>query len=110
MEYVFHKTTDIPLLVDQPEDNVDNKARFTHLTKWILTSKFNRQIILVSHDANIVINGDAENLIIAKKYDNSSFQYTYGSLEFEDNLEQALIILDGGKNALKKRSKKYGLQ
>ncbi len=107
MEYVLNQNSTIPLLIDQPEDNVDNESRYKLLTKWIKKMKYKRQIILVSHDANIVINGDAENIIIADCV-NSSFTYKYGALEYKDNIEKAAIILDGGKNAIRRRMQKYG--
>lgn len=107
MEYVFNQESKIPILIDQPEDNIDNEARYKFLTQWIKKMKFNRQIILVSHDANIVINGDAENVIIAD-YEDSKFVYNYGALEFEDNIDKAAEILDGGKEAIRKRVQKYG--
>jgi hypothetical protein len=51
MEYILHSESTIPLFIDQPEDNIDNEARYSKLTKWIRKQKFNRQIILVTHDA-----------------------------------------------------------
>ena len=107
MEYVLNQNSTIPLLIDQPEDNVDNESRYKLLTKWIKKMKYNRQIILVSHDANIVINGDAENIIIADCV-NSKFIYKFGALEYKDNIEKAALILDGGKNAIRRRMQKYG--
>lgn len=107
MEYILHSESTIPLLIDQPEDNIDNEARYSQLTKWIRKQKYNRQIILVTHDANIVINGDAENVIIAdRSYD--KFIYEYGALEYGDILERAAVILDGGKTAIHRRIEKYG--
>lgn len=107
MEYVLNQESDIPLLIDQPEDNVDNESRYMNLTRWIKENKINRQILLVSHDANIVINGDAENLIIAD-YDGKKFKYTYGALEYSNNLDIAALLLDGGIIAVKRRIQKYG--
>lgn len=107
MEYILSQNSDIPLLIDQPEDNVDNESRYSLLTKWIKKVKNYRQIILVSHDANIVINGDAENIIVAECI-NSNFIYSYGALEYKNNIDIAAKILDGGKNAVRKRIQKYG--
>lgn len=107
MEYILNQNSNIPLLIDQPEDNVDNESRYSMLTKWFKNIKNHRQIILVSHDANIVINGDAENIIIADCV-KSKFSYTYGALEYDDNIEKAAKILDGGKDAIKRRIQKYG--
>lgn len=107
MEYILHSEATTPLFIDQPEDNIDNEARYAQLTKWIRKQKYNRQIILVTHDANVVINGDAENVIIAN-HTADKFQYDYGALEYGDILDKAAIILDGGKTAIHRRIEKYG--
>lgn len=107
MEYVLHSDSTTTLLIDQPEDNIDNEARYSQLTKWIKKQKYNRQIILVTHDANIVINGDAECVIIAN-HSGDKFNYEFGALEYKDILDKAAIILDGGKIAIHRRMDKYG--
>ena len=107
MEYVLHSDSTTTLLIDQPEDNIDNEARYAQLTKWIRKQKYMRQIILVTHDANIVINGDAECVVIAN-YSGEKFNYEYGALEYDDILDKAAIILDGGKVAIHRRMDKYG--
>lgn len=108
MEYIVNKQTDIPLLIDQPEDNIDNYTIYNKLKKWFVELKSKRQIIVVTHDANIAINADSENLIIANQLDNGKFEYQYGALEYANNLEIASNILDGGKEAVKRRMLKYG--
>lgn len=108
MEYLVNSDTSVPLLIDQPEDNVDNFTIFDTLRKWFMEFKLRRQVIVVTHDANIVINSDSENIIIAKKETVDKFSYSYGALEYENNLENAAIILDGGKEAIKRRMTKYG--
>lgn len=107
MELMLHTESSAPMFLDQPEDNIDNEARYEKLTKWIKQQKYNRQIILVTHDANVVINGDAECVIIAD-HDEQQFKYSYGALEYDNILDRASIILDGGKNAIRKRIEKYG--
>lgn len=108
MEYLIYKNTNVPLLIDQPEDNIDHLTIYNKVTNWFRTLKSKRQVILVTHDANIVINGDAENLIIANHLSNNTFEYSYGALEYKDNLENASKILDGGVEAVKRRLNKYG--
>lgn len=107
MEFILHTDSTVPLFIDQPEDNIDNEARYAQLTRWIRTQKYKRQIILVTHDANIVINGDAECVIIAN-HTSDKFSYEYGALEYGDILDKAAIILDGGKTAIHRRIEKYG--
>jgi ABC-type Mn2+/Zn2+ transport system ATPase subunit len=108
MEYIVNSNASIPLLIDQPEDNIDNKAIYNDLTKWISELKYKRQIIMVTHDANIVINADSENLIISDQVRSSEFKYVYGALEYETNIIEASLILDGGTDAVKRRLMKYG--
>ncbi len=108
LEYLVHKETDVPLLIDQPEDNVDNSTIYTQIRKWFSDMKKRRQLIVVTHDANIVINSDSENLIIASQASLGVFKYTYGALELDKNIDNASQILDGGKDAVKRRMMKYG--
>lgn len=108
MEYIVSKKTEIPLLIDQPEDNIDNETIYTKLTEWFEKLKLKRQVIVVTHDANIVINADSENVIIANKMENNEFLYDYGALEYEDILSRISVILDGGIEAVERRLKKYG--
>lgn len=110
MEYLIYKDTNRPLLIDQPEDNIDNQTIYGQLTSWFRKLKNKRQVIVITHDANIVINSDSENIIIANNLADNKFDYKYGSLEFENNLETAANILDGGKEAIKRRMNKYGEQ
>lgn len=107
MEFILHTDSTVPLFIDQPEDNIDNEARYAQLTRWIRTQKYKRQIILVTHDANIVINGDAECVIMAN-HTGDKFSYEYGALEYGDILDKAAVILDGGKTAIHRRIEKYG--
>lgn len=107
MEFILHTDSTVALFIDQPEDNIDNEARYAQLTRWVRNQKYKRQIILVTHDANIVINGDAECVIIAE-HTSDKFSYEYGALEYGDVLDKAAVILDGGKTAIHRRIEKYG--
>jgi len=108
IEYIVHQDTDNPLLIDQPEDNVDNQTIYGKIRSWFMTLKASRQVIVVTHDANIVINADADNVILAEQMADGSFKYNCGALEYGDMLDNASLILDGGKEAVKRRLVKYG--
>lgn len=119
-----------PILIDQPEDNLDNRAIYTDLVKYIRKKKKERQIILVTHNPNIVVGADSEEVIIANQNGKNSpndngikFQYLCGSLEnSKDRIndetmpildrcgvrEHVCDILEGGKNAFMDREHKYG--
>lgn len=108
LEYIVHKETKRPLLIDQPEDNVDNQTIYNKIRSWFMGLKQSRQVIVVTHDANIVINADAEDVIIAEQPQPGEFVYSYGALEYADVIDRASLILDGGKDAVRRRLVKYG--
>ena len=119
----------IPVLIDQPEDSLDNRAIFNELTKYIKKTKKNRQIIIVTHNPNIVVSGDAENIIVANQQSDNSpnqngkkFDYVNGALENRNNdstsefilqkyniREHVCDILEGGEDAFIKRENKYSI-
>jgi hypothetical protein len=96
------------LLVDQIEDNIDNKYIGTELVRLLRDLKANMQVILVTHNPSIAIYGDAENIIIA---DNSEGKITFsqGGLENKAVRDEACRILDGGDIAFKNRMDKYNI-
>lgn len=108
MEYIVFKDSSIPLLIDQPEDNIDNQTIYKYLTEWFTDLKMKRQVIVATHDANIVVNADAENIIVCKQVENDVFDYKNGALEYDNIIDSVSIILDGGKEALERRLVKYG--
>lgn len=118
-----------PILIDQPEDNLDNRTIYDDLKQFIKEKKKGRQIIIVSHNANLVVSTDSENIIvcnqsgqqIGKDKKEFVFEYVNGALEntFEDKVQDGILfkygirehvcdILEGGKEAFIQREKKYG--
>lgn len=103
---------DMPLLIDQPEDELDNKSIVNDLVLLLRNQKKYRQIILVTHNANIVIGADSEQVIIASEKDEDNLQeekfyYEGGPLEDGKVKNKICEILEGGKNAFKKRENRY---
>jgi type III restriction enzyme len=100
-----------PLIIDQPEDDIDSKMSPT-IVKQIWTAKTRRQLIYASHNANFVVNGDAE-LVICCDYIKAGDQ-TGGQIKASgaiDNLaikEEITNVTEGGRQAFKLRMEKYG--
>ena len=100
-----------PLIIDQPEDDVDSKA-VKDIVERIWSAKSSRQLIFASHSANFVVNGDAE-LVICCDYVKAGDQ-TAGTVKFAgaiDNVkvrEEITLVTEGGKEAFKLRKEKYG--
>lgn len=99
-----------PIIIDQPEDHLDNNFIYKDLVSTLRNAKLKRQVIIVTHDANLVVNGDAEQIIIAQ-YENGSISYpVMGSLENPLIRKNVAEILEGGEIAFKKREQKYNIK
>jgi ABC-type lipoprotein export system ATPase subunit len=102
---LFSKT----IIYDQPEDDLDNEFIMSDLVSIFRKIKKYRQVIIVSHNANLVVNADSEQVIIANNED-GVLKYTSGSLENPAINKQICKILEGGKSAFLNREKKYGFK
>ncbi|ELK8326362.1 DNA repair protein [Vibrio vulnificus] len=96
-----------PFIFDQPEDDLDNDFIMKQLVPLFRRIKKYRQVIIVTHNANLVVNSDAEQIIIAN---NESEVLSYNSGAVEDNFVRSRVceILEGGGYAFEQRERKYG--
>ena len=98
---------DKPLLIDQPEEHLDNRYVYSELTPAIRQAKKSRQIIIATHNANLVVNTDAEQIIISESI-NGKISYISTTLEDKSKRETITNILEGGEEAFSKREDRYG--
>jgi energy-coupling factor transporter ATP-binding protein EcfA2 len=102
---------DRPLIIDQPEENLDPKSVFDELVSLFITAKTKRQVIMVTHNANLVINTDADQIIIADAGPHPAaglppITYVAGGLE-DVNIRKAVCdILEGGEEAFRERARR----
>lgn len=104
-----------PIIIDQPEDNLDNKSVYNDLKDDIRDVKKRRQIIIATHNPNLVVNTDAEQIIVARfedVEDDKGVRITYksGGLEDKEIRNAVCDILEGGKEAFQKREERYHLR
>ena len=102
---------DRPLLIDQPEENLDSKSIFVELVDRFRSAKQRRQIIVVTHNANLIVNADADQVIVATCGPHRPGQlpeitYICGGLEDADIRANVCDILEGGEIAFKERAKR----
>jgi hypothetical protein len=102
---------DRPLIIDQPEENLDPKSVFDELVSLFIAAKSKRQVIIVTHNANLVINTDADQIIIATAGSHPSgglppISYVAGGLEEADIRKAVCDILEGGEDALRERARR----
>ncbi|MDE6504807.1 MAG: hypothetical protein K2L42_02950 [Clostridia bacterium] len=125
--------SDCPILIDQPEDDLDNRSIYYELVDFLRQKKYDRQIIIVTHNANIVLGSDSEEIIVANQKGANSpneiyrFEYRSGSIEnntilknSDGSVKNGILnqkgiqghiceILEGGKEAFNVRKDKYTL-
>ena len=104
-----------PLIIDQPEENLDPKSIFDELVPRFKAAKLRRQIIIVTHNANLVVNTDADQVIVAscgphKEEELPDIKYISGGLENETIREKVCEILEGGSEAFKERAKRLRIK
>lgn len=108
--YLLVDKDDIPIIIDQPEENLDNQTIFKVLVKCIKAAKQRRQVIMVTHNPNLAVVCDAEQIIcaICDKATNT-FNYISGGIESPVIKAKVVEILEGTEPAFKNRKRKYGL-
>lgn len=99
-----------PIIIDSHDDHLDNEFIMEELVKAIRQAKQHRQIMIVSNNGNVVVNSDAEQVIIACRDDQGEISYISGSLENPELRPKLLAVLEGGEEAFRKRQQKYRLQ
>ena len=104
-----------PLIIDQPEENLDPNSVFQELVPQFRETRKRRQVIIVTHNANLVVNTDADQLIVARSTRESSnslptLSYECGALENSDIRATVCQILEGGERAFLERERRYRLQ
>ncbi|AZO07944.1 ATP-binding protein [Mesorhizobium sp. M3A.F.Ca.ET.080.04.2.1] len=102
---------DRPLIIDQPEENLDPKSIFDELVGLFQAAKAKRQVIIVTHNANLVVNADADQIIVAGVGPHPSgalppITYTSGGLHEAGIRTQVCDILEGGEKAFLERARR----
>jgi hypothetical protein len=102
---------DRPLIIDQPEENLDPKSVFDELVSLFVEAKKKRQVIIVTHNANLVINTDADQIIVADAGPHAfgglpTITYIAGGLEDATIRKTVCDILEGGEVAFQERARR----
>lgn len=107
--YLLVDKDDVPLVIDQPEENLDNETIFELLVPCIREAKKRRQLFLVTHNPNLAVTGNAEQIIRASidKKRGNRITYTAGPLEDSGINEMTVDILEGTRPAFDNRGSKY---
>lgn len=107
-----------PLVIDQPDDNLDNMSVYPSLTEYFRARKNTRQVIIITHNPNLVVNTDAEQVFVANFDGSRTPKIIYRSGPLEDSnptgqvqgiREEVCKILEGGTEAFQRREQRYAL-
>jgi ABC-type cobalamin/Fe3+-siderophores transport system ATPase subunit len=100
-----------PLVIDQPEDNLDQRMVGKTLTKILADLKETRQIIVTTHNANIVVGGDAEQVIVLEPVGAHAARVERtGSIDDHQIIDDVLAIIEGGREAFQTRRRRYHIE
>ena len=92
-----------PIILDQPEDDLDNTLIYELLVRRLRETKTNRQVIVVTHNPNIVVHGDAELVLSLEARDGQSHIACAGGLQERRVREEICRVMEGGREAFKRR-------
>lgn len=98
-----------PLIIDQPEDHLDSEFIYQTLVPVLRRAKERRQVIIVTHNANIAVLGDAEQIIVLKAQDDTGRIVSRGSIDHIATRQFACDILEGSAEAFRRRATIYGV-
>jgi len=102
---------DRPLIIDQPEENLDPKSVNDELVPLFRSAKHRRQVVMVTHNANLVVNVDADQIIVADVDPNAgsglpTISYRAGGLDEVETRTAVCKILEGGETAFRERARR----
>ena len=106
---------DRPLIIDQPEENLDPQSVFDVLAGYFRAARHRRQVIMVTHNPNLVVNTDADQVIVARAERVQPgalprISWEAGALEDRAIRNSVCLILEGGEQAFLRREKRYALR
>jgi ABC-type Mn2+/Zn2+ transport system ATPase subunit len=107
---MLSSASDKPLIIDQPEDNLDGEFIYTTLVPVLRRAKERRQVIIVTHNPNVAVLGDAEQIVVMKAFNDRGEIIARGSIDSPEIRDAACAILEGAREAFLRRAKIYGIQ
>jgi ABC-type cobalamin/Fe3+-siderophores transport system ATPase subunit/predicted metal-dependent phosphoesterase TrpH len=96
-----------PIVIDQPEDELDSSFIYRTLARDLRAAKSKRQLIVATHNANLPVNADAEQIYALEARDGRGKRRAQGGLDRKGVAEAVLDIMEGSEQAFKQRSEKY---
>jgi hypothetical protein len=99
---------DQPIIIDQPEDDLDNQYVYNVVVDLLRRRKFSRQIVIATHNANIPVNGDAELIVALRVMDRLGGIPDAGSIDRPEMKDLVSVTMEGSAEAFRLRRERYG--
>lgn len=96
------------ILIDQPEDDLDNETLYSHFIKQLVDRKDLTQFVFATHNPNIPVLGDAEQAIVCRK-EGEVFSFDHGSIDAKEIQQRIVTVMEGGEDAFRRRKEIYQL-
>lgn len=104
--FILTQVNNDVIIIDQPEDDLDNKVIYDEVISAILNKKHSIQFIFATHNANLPVLGDAEKILVMD-YQDDKIDVSQGNIDLSDTHKQIVDIMEGGKDAFEKRQLIY---
>lgn len=104
--FILSQNTNDIILIDQPEDDLDNKVIYDEVINAIHEKKSGSQFIFATHNANIPVLGDSERVLVSE-YQDTRIEVLQGNIDLEETHKQIVEIMEGGQDAFEKRQLIY---
>jgi hypothetical protein len=108
--FLLASKDDAPLILDQPEDHLDGPFLAETVVGYLHGAKERRQVVIATHSANLTVLGDAELVVPFFARGGQAETDDAGAVDAEKTREQVLRLLEGGREAYRRRGNRYGLR
>jgi hypothetical protein len=108
LHILMHLQRHPAILIDQPEDDLDNETLYSHFIRQLVDRKELTQFIFATHNPNIPVLGDAEQAIVCRK-DGEKFSFEHGSIDDKEIQQRIVTVMEGGEDAFRRRKEIYQL-
>ena len=108
LHFLMHLQRHPVILIDQPEDDLDNETLYSHFIQQLLDRKELNQFIFATHNPNIPVLGDAEQTIVCRKQGDEFF-FDHGSIDNKRIQKRIVTVMEGGEDAFRRRKEIYQL-
>jgi chromosome segregation protein len=108
LHFLMHLQRHPVILIDQPEDDLDNETLYSHFIQQLLDRKELNQFVFATHNPNIPVLGDADQTIVCRKQGDDFF-FDHGSIDDKKIQGRIVTVMEGGEDAFRRRKEIYQL-